>query len=61
MECAVERSVDRRLQQRQQTLFDFLGDDASVLGIDWQEDTVSVDSEDESQVAFQDLLTELPE
>ena len=61
VECAVERSVDRRLQQRQRTLFDFLGDDASVLGVDWQEDTVSVDSDDETQAAFQDLLTELPE
>ena len=60
VDCAVERSVDRRLQQRQRTMFDLLGDDAPVLGVDWQEDTVSVDSDDETQAAFQDLLTELP-
>ena len=60
VDCAVERSVDRRLQQRQRTMFEFLGDDAPVLGVDWQEETVTVDSDDETQAAFQDLLTELP-
>ena len=60
VDCAVERSVDRRLQQRQRTMFDLLGDDAPVLGVDWKEDTVSVDSDDETQAAFQDLVTELP-
>ena len=60
IDCAVERSVDRRLQQRQRTMFEFLGDDAPVLGVDWQEDTVAVDSDDEVQAAFADLLTELP-
>ncbi len=61
VDCAIERSVDRRLQQRQRTMFDLLGDDARVLGVDWREDTASVDSDDETQDAFQDLLTELPE
>ncbi|MYD52397.1 MAG: DEAD/DEAH box helicase [Dehalococcoidia bacterium] len=60
VDCAVERSVDRRLQQRQRTMYDLLGDDAPVLGIDWKEETVSVDSDDEAQAAFQDLVTELP-
>ena len=60
VDCAVERSVDQRLQQRQRTMFEFLGDDAPVLGVDWQEDTVAVDSDDETQAAFQDLLTQLP-
>ena len=60
VDCAVERSVDRRLQQRQRTMFDLLGDDAPILGVDWQEDTVSVDSNDETEAAFQDLVTELP-
>ena len=41
-------------------MFGFLGDDAPVLGVDWQEDTISVDSEDETEAAFRDLLTELP-
>ena len=50
----------RRLKQRQLTMFGFLGDDAPVLGVDWQEDTISVDSEDETEAAFRDLLTELP-
>lgn len=60
VDCAVERSVDRRLQQRQRTMFEFLGDDAPVLGVDWQEETAAVDSDDEAQAAFRDLLTELP-
>ena len=60
VDCAVERSVDRRLQQRQRTMFDLLGDDAPVLGVDWKEEAVSVDSDDETQAAFQDLVTELP-
>ena len=60
VDCGVERSVDRRLKQRQLTMFEFLGDDAPVLGVDWQEDTISVDSEDETEAAFRDLLTELP-
>ena len=60
IDCAVERSVDRRLQQRQRTMFEFLGDDAPVLGVDWQEDTAAADSDDETHAAFEDLLTELP-
>ena len=59
LECAVERSVDRRLQQRQRTMFEFLGDDAPVLGMEWQEDTIAVDSDDETHAAFEDLLGEL--
>ena len=60
VDCAVERSVDRRLQQRQRTMYEFLGDDAPVLGVDWREDTPAADSGDEMEAAFQDLLTELP-
>ncbi len=60
IDCAVERSVDRRLQQRQRTMFEFLGDDSPVLGVDWQEDTAAADSDDETHAAFEDLLTELP-
>ena len=60
VDCAVERSVDRRLQQRQRTMFEFLGDDAAVLGVEWGEDTPAADSGDEMNAAFQDLLTELP-
>ena len=41
-------------------MYELLGDDAPVLGVDWQEDTVSVDSNDEMQAAFRDLVTELP-
>lgn len=60
VDCGVERSVDRRLKQRQLTMFEFLGDDAPVLGVDWQEEAISVDSEDETEAAFRDLLAELP-
>ena len=60
VDCAIERSVDHRLQQRQRTMYQFLGDDAPVLGVDWREDGVAVDSEDEMEAAFEDLLTELP-
>ena len=60
IDCAVERSVDRRLLQSQRTMFDFLGDDAQALGVDWQQDTGVADSYNEVAVAFQDLLTELP-
>ena len=60
LECAIERSVDRRLQQRQRTMFEFLGDDAPVLGVEWQEDAVAVDSNDETHAAFEDLVGELP-
>lgn len=58
--CAVERSVDRRLQLRQQTMYDFLGDNTPVLGVDWREDTGPVDSNDEADSAFEDLMSELP-
>ena len=60
VDCAVERSVDRRLRQRQRTMFEFLGDDASILGVDWREESITADSDDETQAAFEDLLTELP-
>lgn len=59
LDCAIERSVDRRLQKRQQTMFEFLGDDSPVFGVDWHEETSSVDSEDETNDAFNDLLAEL--
>ena len=60
VDCAIERSVDRRLQQRQLTMFDFLGDNTPVLGVDWREENTAADSADETNAAFQDLLTELP-
>ena len=41
-------------------MFEFLGDDAPVLGVEWQEDAVAVDSNDETHAAFEDLVGELP-
>ncbi len=60
VDCAVERSVDRRLKTRQKNMFQFLGDDAPVLGIDWREESHVADSDDETHAAFEDLTNLLP-
>ena len=59
VECAIETSVDRRLQQRQQTMYEFLGDDAPIVGVDWREESAATDSGDETEAAFGDLVAEL--
>ncbi|MDY6918433.1 MAG: DEAD/DEAH box helicase [Chloroflexota bacterium] len=59
LECAVERSVDSRLRQRQQVMYEFLGDGTPVLGIDPAEETSIAGSYEELRQDFQDLMGEL--
>ena len=61
VDCAVERSVDRRLRLRQRTMYEFLGDDARILGVNWREEGITTDTDEEAHAAFEDLLTELPQ
>ena len=60
LDCAIERSVDRRLRRRQIDMNEFLGDDTPVRGPAWIVDDVATESDDETNEAFEDLLTELP-
>jgi hypothetical protein len=57
IDCAVERSVDARLRQRQQTMFDFLNDDSPVFSYIANEES-SV-AEDNSEIAKDFALLEL--
>jgi SNF2 family DNA or RNA helicase len=55
--CAIERSVDKRLKKRQRVLYNLLNDPMPVLGID--EDLWVVDSDQELEIAYSDLLKEI--
>ncbi len=59
LDCAVERSVDTRLRQRQETMYEFLGDDSRVIGADAEEETDVTDSFDELQQDFDGTITEI--
>lgn len=57
--CAVERSVDSRLRHRQQVMYEFLGDDSPVLGIDPSEESDIAGSYEELTQDFEDLMREI--
>jgi SNF2 family DNA or RNA helicase len=59
LDCAIERAVDQRLRTRQQTMYDFLGDNAPVFGAEWDEDTLVADSDDEVGQAFDATLQQI--
>jgi SNF2 family DNA or RNA helicase len=55
--CAIERSVDKRLKNRQQDLYKLLSDPMPILGVDdelWVADTTQ-----EVEVAFKDIIKEI--
>jgi SNF2 family DNA or RNA helicase len=55
--CAIERTVDKRLRKRQEILYGLLSDPMPILGID--EDLWIADSEAELDAAYQDLINEI--
>jgi len=55
--CAIERSVDKRLKKRQQDLYKLLSDPMPVLGVD--DDVWIADSGQELDNAFVDVLKEI--
>ena len=57
LNCAIERTVDNRLQKRQNVLYNLLNDPMPVLGID--EDLWIADSDEEVETAYQDLIKEI--
>lgn len=57
LECAIERSVDARLSLRQRVMYDFLGDDAPVVGM--EEENVITDTDKELEEAFNSVITEI--
>lgn len=59
VDCAVERAVDTRLVRRQETMYDFLGDDSEIFGVDWTEETEVADSDTEAGEAFNETLREI--
>lgn len=59
LECAVEHIVDSRLQERQSTMYEFLGDESPVLGIDISEENEVIDSNEELNKDFQDIIREI--
>ncbi len=59
IDCAVERSVDNRLQIRQQVMYEFLGDQTPALGLDVIWDSDIADNEEELNLDFQDLTQEI--
>lgn len=60
-DCAVERSVNSRLQTRQQVMYDFLDDDAPVIGKEFDETEESdlVDTRNELDEAFRTVTREI--
>jgi len=59
IECAVEHVVDNRLQDRQRLMYQFLGDETPVLGIDIDEETEVTDSNEELNQDFQEIVKEI--
>jgi len=59
IECAVEHVVDNRLQERQRLMYEFLGDETPVLGIDIDEETEVTDSNEELNQDFQEIIGEI--
>lgn len=59
IECAVEHVVDNRLQERQRLMYEFLGDETPVLGIDIDEETEVTDSNEELNQDFQETIREI--
>jgi len=58
IDCAVEKSVDSKLLERQNTMYEFLGDETVAMGIDWEdavEDDIT-DSPRELGEAFNDIM-----
>lgn len=59
LECAVERSVDQRLRERQQTMYEFLGDETPAIGIDPREESDIAESSSELDYDFRGTIREI--
>lgn len=59
LECAVERSVDHRLRERQQTMYEFLGDETPVIGIDVREESDIAENSSELDYDFRGTIREI--
>ena len=59
LECAVERSVNQRLQERQQTMYEFLGDETPVIGIDVSEESDIAENSTELDYDFHRTIGEI--
>ena len=59
LECAVERSVNQRLQERQQTMYEFLGDETPVIGIDVREESDIAENSSELDYDFRGTIREI--
>ncbi len=57
IDCAIERSIDKRLKKRQQDLYTVLNDPMPVLGVD--DDAWLADSTGELNDAFDDVIKEI--
>jgi hypothetical protein len=59
LECAVERSVNQRLQERQQTMYEFLGDETPVIGVDVSEESDIAENSTELDCDFHRTIGEI--
>lgn len=59
LECAVERSVEQRLLERQRTMYEFLGDETPVIGIDVSEESDIAESSSELDYDFRRTIGEI--
>ena len=59
LECAVEHVVDNRLRERQQVMYDFLGDETPIIGIDVSEESPLTDSNEELDRDFRAIIGEI--
>jgi len=59
LECAVERSVEQRLLERQQTMYEFLGDETPVIGIDVSEESDIAENSSELDYDFRRTIGEI--
>jgi SNF2 family DNA or RNA helicase len=59
LECAVEHTVDQRLRERQQRMYEFLGDETPVIGIPIEEESDIADTYSELDQDFGSIVQEI--
>jgi len=59
LDCAIERSVDTRLRERQQTMYDFLDDNAPVFSFIAEEESSVAEDDTELEKDFASLAAEV--
>ncbi len=59
LNCAIERAVNKRLIERQKTMYEFLGDNSPIIGIDPSEESDIAENNSELDQDFRSTIKEI--